>query len=809
MADINNNQEVYHIQSEDESVDIKRYISLFASNWYWFAAALFISVSLAYGINRYSQEVYSVSATLLIKDNQTGGMNTMATSVIPGGDIFGSQQNLKNEIEILRSFSLNNKVMKALENFNVTYMAVGRRGIVESVQYKNSPFIVIQDTMVNQPKGIKVWITIIDDQKYKVRINSDKDGEEVKEFGENFKKRGFSFRIEKRDSTATVLKKGGSNNYYFLFNNPVDLANEYRSKLYAAPRDKESSLVTLTVSGSVPKMEMDYLNKLMDVYIDNGYTLKREVASKTIAFINGRLDVISDSLEVYAKKLENFRRDNSIIDIKSENTFTQGKFEEAIRNKAELELQLNYYQFLLEYIANKNSSGEIISPSVIGITDMILIGNLNELTNLLRGKNDLKLNIAEKQPAIDLIDEKIQIVRDALQENIKNCIVNLNISKTEAESRILKYENEIRNLPGTEKTFVDIQRQFDLNNTIYTYLLEKRAESGIAEASTQADNRIIDYAQLRGKVRPKTRNNLMIAFVLGLLFPGLAIVLLDFFYNKVIDKRDIEKMTKIPLIGYISHSKNVNEIAVIENPGSSLSESFRSVRTALKYYIREKDVAIIAITSTLSSEGKTFICVNLSAIIAMLGKRVLIIGLDLRKPRMNELIKIENGPGMSNFLSGNCNYEEVIKETSIKNLFYAPSGPVPPNPAELLEKDEMVEFLNRAKKEFDYIIIDTPPVAVVTDTLIISRHADINLFIVRQRYTLSNSLELIDHLHKQGEMKNMAIVMNDISLSGYYGYGLRYGYLNGYGYTYGLAYYGESYYGKYGRYSGKDNYYKE
>ena len=809
MAATNNNQEAYLAQADDETIDIKRYISLFASNWYWYAIALFISVSLAYGINRYSQEVFSVSSTLLIKDNKAGGMGTIASNVIPGGDIFGSQQNLKNEIEILRSFSLNRSVIQELKDFTVSYMAVGRRGIVESVQYKNCPFTVIYDSLVYQPKGIKVWISIIDEQKYRVRINSDKYGEEERKFGQSFKKGGFSFRIEKSDSTNSVIKKGGSNNYYFKFNDPGALANEYRAKLSVAPRDRESSLVTLSVNGFVPRQEADYLNKLMGVYIDYGLNLKKEIALSTIFFINEQLSVISDSLERSAKKLENFRKKNRIIDIKSENTFAQARFEAAVRNKAEFELQLQYYQFLLEYINNKDSSGEIISPSVLGITDNILIGNLNELTNLLIEKQGLGLNIEEKQPAIDWIENRIILVKDALRENIKNCIANINISKAEAEARINQYENEIKNLPSTERTFVDIQRQFDLNNTIYTYLLEKRAESGIAQASTLADNRIIDYAQIRGQVKPKKRSNLMIAFVLGVLIPGFIMTLLDFFYNRVIDKRDIEKRTKVPVIGYISHSKSVNEIAVIENPGSSISESFRSVRTALKYYIRESDVAIIVISSTLSSEGKTFISVNLAAIVAMLDKKVLLIGLDLRKPRMNELFEIENNPGMSNYLSGNCSYEDVIRKTVVSNLFYAPSGPVPPNPAELLEKDELVQFFNRAKKEFDYIIIDTPPVAVVTDTLIISKHADINLFIVRQRYTLSNSLEIIDQLHKQDEMKNMAILINDISLTGYYSYGLRYGYMNGYGYTYGLAYYGKSYYGKYGRSYGTGNYYSE
>jgi tyrosine-protein kinase Etk/Wzc len=370
-------------------------------------------------------------------------------------------------------------------------------------------------------------------------------------------------------------------------------------------------------------------------------------------------------------------------------------------------------------------------------------------------------------------------------------------------------ESDINRLPSTEKTFVTIQRQFDLNNTIYTYLLEKRAESGIARASTLPDNRIIDSPQLKGLVKPKTRKNLMIALVLGLLIPGVVIALIDFFNNRVIDKKDVTLKTKVPVIGYISHSESKNEIVVVENPGSALAESFRSLRTSLKYFANANEVMVITVSSTVSSEGKTFISINLAAIMAMLGKKVLLIGLDLRKPRINRILEFDKSPGMSSYLIGNCEYSEIIKETQIENLYYVPSGPTPPNPAELIEKELLSTFMDRAKKDFDYIIIDTPPVAIVTDALLVARFADVNLFIVRQRYSSCNTLELIEQLHNHGQLKNMAIVLNDISLSGYYGYGLRYGYRSGYGYSYGTSYYGSNYYGKYDKQDKAHGYYKE
>ena len=794
---------------DEEAIDIKRYLSLFMSNWYWFAVALFIAVSLAYGINRYSQKIYSVSSSLLIKDDQAGGMSNVASSVIPGGDIFKSKQNLQNEMEILKSFSLNYKVMKELTDFHVVYVNVGRRNIVESILYKSCPFKVVYDSLELEPKGIKVGITVLNEQKYMIDLNGKINKTFEKKFGERFSEYGFDFTIEKRFPDKTVYSKSLSNSYYFYFTDPGYLAGLYRSKLWVAPKDKDASLVVLSVTGFVPLQEADYLNSLMDVYINYGLDFKKEIAEKTISFINGQLSKISDSLEVSAKKLENFRRKNKFINLESENAIIQKKLEDDLGEKATIELQLQYYNYLLDYLNDKDISGTIISPSILQITDQAVISHVFELTSLQKEKGKLGLNLEADQTVLRNLDDQIEVARNALRESVRNCIANLNRSNVEAGRRNSQNEEEFDKLPSIEKDFVDIQRQFDLNNTIYTYLLEKRAESGIAEASTLPDNRIIDYAELKSLVKPNSKKNLIIALVLGLMLPGGLIVVIDIFNNRVIDKSDLVKRTKVPVIGYISHSDSLHEIPVIEKPSSSLSESFRSVRTAIKYYVKENEVAVIAVSSTISSEGKTFISINLASIIAMLGKKVLLIGLDLRKPRINKVFVYEDSPGMSTYLSGNCEYEDIIKKTQIENLYYAPSGPVPPNPAELIETEQMKKFMKRAKKEYDFIIFDTPPIAIVTDALLLAEYADINLFIVRQRYTSLNTLDLIEQLRSHGELKNMAIVLNDISLSGYYGYGIRYGNLRGYGYSYGTAYYGSNYYGRYSRNHKGEGYYKE
>jgi len=791
---------------EDDNIDIKRYLSLFISNWYWFIISLFLSITLAYGINRYSEKIFTVSSTLLIKDKQIGGGSSFGENFIPGSAIFSSQQNLKNEMGILKSFKLNKRVIDSLPEFRTVYFGVGRRNFVESRLYKNCPFIVIAKNLESQPIGVKAYVRIISDTTFILEINSNYKIDRSMKFGEHFVAKGFDFIIKTRDPQKFKFSPELSNKYYFFFAESEGMANSYRGKLSVTPIDKDATLVTLTASGFVPEQEVDYLNKLMEIYINQGLEDKNQTADSTITFINRQLKQISDSLKLAEDSLQNFRLANKLVDVSKEGAVVQNRLEQFENEKSALDLQNQYYQYLKSYLDSKNESGDIISPSVMGVTDPTLGRLVQELASMQQKKKQLSMNLSMELPAVNLIEENIKTERLTLSENVRNNIVIVNQSIDETNKKIDEVYLQMNNLPLLERKLIGIQRKFDINNTVYTYLLEKRAESGIARASTVSDNKIIDQADIfnAAQIRPRPGSNNLKALLFGLLIPGIIITLLYYFNNRVIDNSDIVKRTNVPIIGYVSHNDNVKEIPVIVNPGSSLSESFRAVRTTLRYFIKDKENPVIAITSTISSEGKTFVSINLAAITASLGKKVLLIGLDLRKPRIHRILGMDNSEGLSSYLSNNCEYDKVINSTSVQNLYYAASGPIPPNPAELIEGEKMVEFIEKARTEFDYIFIDTPPIAVVSDTLLISRFVDVNIFVVRQRYSSKNTLELIQELYQGQKLKNMGIIINDISLSGYYGYGLRYGYYKGYGYSYGKNYYGQYSYGKYG-YTDRDH----
>lgn len=793
------NGEQNYFTHEGESVDFRRYFSLFVSNWHWFAGALFLALTIAYGVNRYGEEIYFVQSTMLIKDEQYGGGYAEMDKIIPGGDIFRSQQNLQNEIGILKSFDLNYDVMSKLEDFHVIYVAIGRRGIAESRQYKNSPYRVIYDSLWKQPMNRRIDIRITSPEKYHLTIEAH-EYEGDHRFGERFNQFGFDFIIIPRSAERPVYVEGGSNKFFFYFASPAALANQYRSKLSINPIQEQATLVNLSVSGPAPEQEADYLNGLMEAYIQQGLDWKSEAAQKTIQFIDEQLGIISDSLHQAESAKENFRLDNRFVDLTTEGTLVLQRLERYEAEKSTLNLQLQYYEYLNEYLAAKNETGAIVSPSAMGIVDPVLINLVEDLSLLQAQQKQVGFVLKDDLPAVNLIEAKIIQARATLQENVTNSINQLRIAIRDVNERIAGVEKQLGRLPGTERRLISIQRNFDLNNTVYNFLLEKRAESGIAKASEVSDNRIIDRAlpYNSAPVKPKTRQNYLLAFVIGLIVPAGAIIVIDLLNNKVIDKKDIERTTKTPILGFVSHSSYDTEIPVISKPGSTLAESFRSIRTSLKYFVPGDKPMVIAISSTISGEGKTFVAVNLAAIISLLGKKTLLVGLDLRKPRIHRILGIDNDKGMSTFLSSNDKYENIISKTSIENLWYASSGPIPPNPAELIEKETMSDFLRKAREEFDYIIIDTPPVAIVTDALLLGRHSDIMLFVVRQRYSSKHTLNLIEEIYRNREIKNPGIVVNDISISGYYGYGLRYGYTMGYsyGYNYGYKYYGYRSYGK-------------
>jgi len=777
-----------------DDIDLMRYVSLFISNWLWIGAALFLALAIAYVFNRYSQRAYNVKSTLLIKEQQTTGAIANMEQIF-ANNIYNPYPNLDDEVAILQSYSLNYRVIEDMPETHIAYIPVKRNGIQGQRTYKSSPF-VIRTLSDDQPEGVPMTFRFAGPDSYTVEIDEDRliewnknivseiNKEHLYSLGQPFTVAGFNFIVELRDSTRAI--KDDNNRWLVWFESVSELTNAYRTSLKVEPVKEYASVFNLSFEGYSPEQGSDYLNTLMNLYIRQGMEWKSRAADKTIEFIEAQLGLISDSLKIAENSMEDFRLNNRFVDLTLEGTLVLEKLEKLEGEKNMLGLQMQYYEYLSDYLDAREENESIISPSVMGVSDPVLIKLVEEFSRLQQQRKQIAFTVKDDLPQVALMDQKIEDARASLRENVTSTVNQLQLTMNTINSRISGAEKELGRLPGTERRLIGIQRKFDLNNSVYTYLLERRAEAGIAKASQITDNRVIDRALVQNStlIRPKSMKNYLVAILLGLMVPMALIVIFDLFNNKIIGKHDIERLTKAPIIGYISHSDYHVEDPVAEKPGSTLAESFRAVRTSLAFYTGQTKCPVIVVSSPVSGEGKTFVSVNLATIISMMNKKVLIIGLDLRKPRVHAILKAGNGHGMSQYLSSSATFEEVIVPTEIENLWFAPSGPVPPNPAELIGSPKMTEFIARARNEFDAVIIDTPPVGIVTDALLLSQLANVTLFVVRQRYTTRGSVQLLDEIFRKGEMSNVALLVNDISAAGYYGYGLRYGYSLGYGNRY-------------------------
>jgi tyrosine-protein kinase Etk/Wzc len=773
---------------KEETIDIKKYIFKIIANWYWFVITVFISTSAAYFMNRYANPVYQVSSSLLIKeeDNSPRYSNEM----IQGLDLFAQGTNIKNQIGILSSFELHRKVMEELD-FEITYYGVGR--IRDPELYRPARLQVNLDTTHYQHYNTPVYIHVLSTEKYELEVDGDTSIRAVLSYGEQFINDYFSFNITIRNPEAFYDTK--EDNYYFYINNTIDLANSYRGKLGINLQDEEGTILNLSTSGYVPEKEAIYLNKLADVFMRSELEDKNQIAINTIRFIDNQINAVVDSLSAAEGKLQNFRTENRIIDISQEGRSLYDQYEKLDNEKAMLAIEAKYYNYLQNYLDSRRENEDLIVPTSVGVRDQLLMNLVMQLNALNSERMVLKMRTVKSNPKVDILDKKIEEVKKIIDENVRNLVKTNQLTIDALDLRIKSLNTEIERLPYNERKLINIERRFNLNDQIYTYLLEKRAEAGINQASNMPTARVLDQARVdqAALIAPKKRLNYMISLVIGLLVPFLIIVLKDYFNNRILSKKDVESHTKAPILGVIGHNTRETERVVFENPKSAISESFRTIKTNLQYLLLNEGAKVITVTSTVSGEGKTFCSLNLASIIALTDKKTLLIGMDLRKPRIHRHFDLDNTIGMSTYLIGKATIEEIIVKTDIDGLYVVVSGPIPPNPAKLIETEALVHFMEYARKNFDYIIVDTPPIALVSDALILSKNSDVNIFVIRQNYSHKDVLDLINDLNSKPNIPEFNILINDVQMPGYYGtkYGYNYGYSYGYGYGYG---YGEGYY---------------
>lgn len=793
-------------EADDEKIDIQEVLFKYIIHWPWFVGAVLVCLIGAWIYLRMATPVYNISATVLIKDDKkggnTGGMAGLEELGLSG--LISSSQNIDNELEVLRSKTLVKEVVNQL-NLYVSY--ADQDEFPSKNMYKTSPIIVsltpqeaekLSDPMIVEmllyPQGsLDVGVTIGD-----------------KEYQKHFEKLPAVFPMDEGTlaffqspdslmANKDTTEESSAQNVRRItakINSPMKVARVYCENLTIEPTSKTTSVAVISLKNSSLQRGQDFINQLLEMYNRNTNNDKNEIAQKTAEFIDERIDIISKELGNTEANLENFKRNAGITDLTSEAQIALTGNAEYEKKRVENRTQISLLEDLRKYI--RGNEYEVL-PSNVGLQDAALVATIERYNEMLVERKRLLRTSTENNPAIVNLDTSIRAMKSNVQATLDGTLQGMLITKADLDREANRFSRRISDAPGQERQFVSIARQQEIKAGLYLMLLQKREENAIALAATANNAKIIDEAIADDiPVSPKRKIIYLIALVLGVGIPVGIIYLIGLTKFRLEGRADVEKLTTVPIVGDIPLTDEKNEkdgsIAVFENQNNLMSETFRNIRTNLQFML-QNDKKVILVTSTVSGEGKSFISANLAISLSLLGKKVVIVGLDIRKPGLNKVFRLSTKEkGITLYLANpDTDLMSLVQPSDVnKNLSILPGGTVPPNPTELLARDGLDKAIEILKKNFDYVILDTAPVGMVTDTLLIGRVADLSVYVCRADYTHKVEYTLINELAEEKKLPNICTVINGVDLKRrkygyYYGYG-KYGKYYGYGKRYGYGY---------------------
>ena len=790
-------------QSE-EQINIQEILFRYLIHWPWFVVSVIICVVLAWGYLRLTTPVYDISATVLIKDEKKGGGANMSSELEKMGlnGFVSSSSNIENEIEVLSSRTLAREVVNSLGLF-VTYMDEDR--FPKRELYRTSPVLVslTPQEADKLPHTMEVGMSLQSSGVMDVQIRVGK-----KEYRKRFEKLPAVFPTDEgtiafftnNDTLLSSVRPESVTKECHItayINRPFSVAKEYADFLSIAPTSKATSVVTVSLKNSNTRRGKDYIDKLLEMYNINANNDKNEVAQKTAEFIDERIGIISKELGSTEQDLENFKRSAGITDLSSEAQIALTGNAEYEKKRVENQTQINLVTDLQRYL--QGTEYEVL-PANVGLQDAGVAGAIDRYNEMVAERNRLLRTSTESNPAIVNLNASIRAMRGNIQTTLDATLKGLEITRADLAREASRYSRRISDAPTQERQFVSIARQQEIKSGLYLMLLQKREENAIVLAAIANNAKIIDEAQADGApISPKRMTIYLAALVFGIGIPVGIIYLISLTKFKIEGRADVEKLTSLPVIGDIPLAdEKTGAIAVFENQNNLMSETFRNVRTNLQFML-ENGKNVILVTSTISGEGKSFISANLAISLSLLGKKVVIVGLDIRKPGLNKVFNIpKKEHGITQFLTNpTINLMDLVQPSDInRNLYILPGGTVPPNPTELLARNGLEKAIETLKQNFDYVVLDTAPVGMVTDTLLIGRVANLSVYVCRADYTRKAEFTLINDLAENNKLPNLCIVINGLDLQKkkygyYYGYG-KYGKYYGYGKRYGYGYgYGE------------------
>ena len=795
-----------HSDATDEKIDIQELLFKYIIHWPWFVGAVLICLVGAWIYLRMATPIYNISATVLIKDDKKGGAAGMITGLENLGldGLVSSSQNIDNEVEVLRSKTIAKEVVEQLGLY-VSY--TDEDEFPSKNIYKTSPVIVsltpqeaeklsapmVVEMALYTQGGLDVNVAV-GDNEYKKHFEKLPAVFPMNEGTLAFFQSPDSLSLKKdtiEDSSTQSVR-----HITATINSPMRVARAYCENLSIEPTSKTTSVAVISLKNSSLQRGQDFINQLLEMYNRNTNNDKNEIAQKTAEFIDERINIISKELGSTEANLENFKRNAGITDLSSEAQIALTGNAEYEKKRVEIRTQISLIEDLRKYI--RGNEYEVL-PSNVGLQDVALVATIERYNEMLVERKRLLRTSTENNPTIINLDTSIRAMKLNVQATLDGTLQGMLITKADLDREASRFSRRISDAPGQERQFVSIARQQEIKAGLYLMLLQKREENAIALAATANNAKIIDEAIADDiPVSPKRRMIYLIALVLGVGIPVGIIYLIGLTKFKLEGRADVEKLTTIPIVGDIPLTDEKNEkdgsIAVFENQNNLMSETFRNIRTNLQFML-QNDKKVILVTSTVSGEGKSFISANLAISLSLLGKKVVIVGLDIRKPGLNKVFRLSTKEkGITLYLANpETDLMSLVQPSDInQNLYILPGGTVPPNPTELLARDGLDKAIEILKKSFDYVVLDTAPVGMVTDTLLIGRVADLSVYVCRADYTHKVEYTLINELAEEKKLPNLCTVINGVDLKRrkygyYYGYG-KYGKYYGYGKRYGYGY---------------------
>ncbi|HLO60085.1 MAG TPA: polysaccharide biosynthesis tyrosine autokinase [Bacteroidales bacterium] len=785
---------MYQAQSQiavQEESDLKRALGLFTRNYKLLLICAVISIALAYFYNRIAVPVYYSKAALLIENNDQPQMRGGSSSEeYINMDLFGRNQSFQNELYVLKSTPVIEQTIKNLD-LSVNYLLKNRFRYFDA--YKNLPFKIVFLKEHVQPVNVRFLVSLHKGNKYTVKVektnalftNLYTENNTYSKEGWTFEKTGkYGDLIETNDLAFVIFKDSIAKNYipdYFVyafsFSTVPSLIGQIKNQLNFSIIDRDATVVEIGVNTTSYLKGNDIITELMDVYSTLNVNRKNHIAEVTIEYIERQLGEISDSLNMTEDNLQRFRSSRELLDVNDQANGMSEQYMNLQNQMAELITKKRYYDYLSEYLANNDDVSNVIVPTSMGVDDEVLNGLVATLITAQTQRSNLIRNHQERNPMVPRLGIQIENSKKTIRENISAVQKTTEIAIDEMDKRINKIKSDISRVPKTQRQLGGIERKYRLNDAIYNYLLEKRAEAKISQASNLPDNVIIESANFAGKVSPNTRKNYLIAFILGLMFPYGFLFLKGMISEKLDYNERIDRFTDAPILGKIPHSRKKSNNVVHENPKSTLAEAYRALRTNIEYRFKDTPHKVILVTSSIEGEGKSFNALNLAMVYAHLGRKTILIDFDLRKPTGYFSEKSIASVGLSSYFAEAISLEDIIQQSPHNKLDYIPSGPIPPNPVEMMASNDLKQLFNQLKGQYEYIILDATPLAQVSDAYLLMDDADLKIIIARYNYTLKKIFFLIMNDLKQKKVENLCIVLNDNRIGvDQYGYG--YGYNN-------------------------------